>query len=116
MMKRLKINRKILKGLATNAVMALGIIVYASPVFANDINSLKLFTGTSALITAVVGGLTALVGAAGSYFALKAGYAWHAAEPDEAPRKKKELIRTIIVSIVLTCIPSALAWVLGFYK
>ena len=115
-MKRLKINKKILKGLAANAVMAFGIIVYASPVFANDINSLKLFSGTNALITAVVGGMTALIGAAGSFFSLKAGYAWHAAEPDEAPRKKKEFIRTIIISVVLTCIPSLLTWILAFYK
>lgn len=42
-MKRLKINKKILKGFVVNAVMTLGIIVYASPVFANDINSLKFF-------------------------------------------------------------------------
>ena len=115
-MKRLKINKKILKGFVVNAVMTLGIIVYASPVFANDINSLKFFSGTNALITAAVGGLTALIGAAGRFFSLKAGYAWHAAEPDEAPRKKKELIRTIIVSVVLTCIPSILTWILSYYK
>ena len=115
-MKRLKINKKLIKGFAANAAIIFGAVLTASPVFAGDINSLKLFSGTKQLATVATGGLTALISVIGSFFALKTGYAWHIAEDDEKPRKKKAFFATIAITVVLACTPSFVPWLLSFYN
>lgn len=114
-MKRLKINKKLIKGFAANAAIIFGTVLTASPVFAGDINSLTLFSGTKNLATVAVGGLTALISVIGSVVALKTGYAWHIADEDEKPRKKKAFFASIGITVVLACIPSLVPWILSFY-
>lgn len=90
-------------------------VLFSVPVYANGIDSLKLFSGTRNLAAAITGGLTALVAVLTTAFAMKAGTALQTAGEEEKPRKKKELIETIGIGVVLTCIPALITWILAFY-
>lgn len=108
-----KRRKKIVSSLCLVLMMTM---FFTESVWANDISTLKLYSGTNLLITAAVGGLTALIGGCGSFFSIKSGYAYWAAEPDEKSRKKKELIVTVVMTIILTCLPATLTWILSYYK
>lgn len=93
-------------------------LMMTTPVLADtpSIDSLKLYTGTKALITAVGVGVTALI-AAGAVVAVGiAAGKMLAAPEEEKSAKKKALINTIIIGVVATCISGIFTWVLSFYK
>lgn len=74
-----------------------------------------LFTGTQSLIAAAMTAVSTLVAALGGYKGVCAAIAWQAADPEEKPRKKKDVIWTVVITVIGVCIPQLLNWVLGFY-
>lgn len=93
-------------------------IVMASPIYAatSGIENLPLFNGTMNLLTAITAGITAIAGSIGLIFCIKSGIEWNAADEHERPGKQKNLIQTIICTVVVTAIPGTITWILHFYS
>lgn len=82
---------------------------------APSIDTLPLFTGTKNLVAAGTGALTVLIAAGATFFCMKAAALWLAAPEEEKAAKKKNLVNTVIISVIATVIPGVLTWILAFY-
>ncbi len=111
-MRDIKKNRKNIFALLVAAMCAVQTVpVLAAP----SIDTLPLFTGTKNLVAAGTGALTVLIAAGAGFFCLKAAALWLAAPEEEKAAKKKNLVNTVIISVIATVIPGVLTWILAFY-
>ncbi|WP_097006502.1 hypothetical protein [Lacrimispora amygdalina] len=86
--------------------------VFASEV---DFKSTNLYTGTRAVILGATIALTAIVVILTILLALKAGLAWQTAEDQEKPQKKKALIQTIAIGVLIASLSGLVTLILGAY-
>jgi amino acid transporter len=86
-------------------------------VFASDVDfkSTILYTGTRAVIQGATIALTAIVVILTIFLSVKAGVAWQLAEDQEKPQKKKTLIHTIAIGVLLACLGGLITLILGAY-
>lgn len=86
--------------------------VFASEV---DFKSTTLYTGTRAVIQGATIALTAIVVILTIFLSIKAGVAWQLAEDQEKPQKKKVLINTIAIGVLVACLGGLITLILGAY-
>lgn|GEM_PF-1659480 len=90
-------------------------ISFAVPVFATDFTSTTLYTGTVNLLRGATIALTAITVVLTTFFSIKAGIAWQTAEEHDKNQKKKELINTIAIGVIVACISGLVTLILGAY-
>ena len=90
---------------------------FVLPAFANsvDFTQTTLYTGTVNLIWAAVAAMTAITVAVTVVLSIKAGLAWQVANDQEKPQKKKELINTIVIGVIVASLTGVITIILGAY-
>jgi amino acid transporter len=101
-------------------IILMGVVIsicFALPVFASsvDFKETTIFKGTSTLLWAGTAALTAITVAITVFLSLKAGVAWQMAEDQEKAQKKKALIHTIAIGVLIACLGGLITLVLGAY-
>lgn len=78
-------------------------------------NNLILFSGTKNLFAAGTGAVTALVAGMTAFHTAKGIAAMQNAQDEEKPKKKKEIITTLVLGVLGTCASGLVTWILAFY-
>lgn len=78
-------------------------------------NNLILFSGTRNLFAAGTGAVTALVAGMTAFHTAKGIAAMQNAQDEEKPKKKKEIITTLVLGVLGTCASGLVTWILAFY-
>ncbi len=81
----------------------------------NNYNNLILFSGTRNLFAAGTGAVTALVAGMTAFHTAKGIAAMQNAQDEEKPKKKKEIITTLVLGVLGTCASGLVTWILAFY-
>lgn len=82
---------------------------------ATNYNNLILFSGTKNLFAAGTGAVTALVAGMTAFHTAKGIAAMQNAQDEEKPKKKKEIITTLVLGVLGTCASGLVTWILAFY-
>lgn len=92
-------------------------IWFAIPVFASsvDFKQTILFKGSAMLLWAGTAALTAITVAITVFLSIKAGVAWQLADDQEKAQKKKALIHTIAIGVLIACLGGLITLILGAY-
>lgn len=85
--------------------------------FANaiDFTGTNLYTGTRALLRGGTLALTAIVVVLTIFLSIKDGIAWQMADDHEKPQKKKALINTIAIGVLIASLSGLITLILGAY-
>lgn len=74
-----------------------------------------IVTGTKKLVADGTKILTGLVAGVTTVMALFRGIAWQTADDEHKPKHKKEVIDTLKIGVLLTCIMGIVAWIFSYY-
>lgn len=105
-------------GLVRNIVLTIIFnILFIFTSFANsvDFTQTTLYTGTVTLIWAAVAAMTAITVAVTVVLSIKAGLAWQVANDQEKPQRKKDLINTIVIGVIVASLTGLITIILGAY-
>lgn len=101
-------------------IFLIGIVIsicFTLPVFASsvDFKDTTIFKGTATLLWAGTAALTAITVAVTVFLSFKAGIAWQVADDQEKAQKKKALIQTIAIGVLIACLGGLITVILGAY-
>lgn len=105
-------------GLVRNIVLTVIFnILFIFPSFANsvDFTQTTLFKGTVSILSAGIAAFTAITVLVTIFFSVKAGIAWQVADEQTKPQKKKELINTVAIGILVAGLSGLISIILGAY-
>ncbi|MBS6953495.1 MAG: hypothetical protein KH230_09700 [Enterocloster asparagiformis] len=106
-----KINHKILV-----LVMAFGIIMVTPMLaYASGLESTTLFTGTKSLLQDASKAITGISAAITVLFTLMRCVQWQMADEHEKPQKKKAVLNTLAIGVLVVCLSGLITVVLGYY-
>lgn len=80
-----------------------------------DFKATNLFKGTSILLWAGTAALTAITVAITIFLSIKAGMAWQLADDQEKSQKKKVLVNTIAIGVLIASLSGLITLILGAY-
>ncbi|SEU22200.1 hypothetical protein SAMN05443270_3453 [Lacrimispora sphenoides] len=101
-------------------IILMGVVIsicFALPVFASsvDFKQTNLFKGTANILWAGTAALTAITVAVTVFLSIKAGIAWQLADDQEKAQKKKILIHTIAIGVLIASLSGLITLILGAY-
>lgn len=111
------LNKKRYKSVRNIVIVCIFSLCFTITAFASsvDFKETTLFKGTANLLWAGVAALTALAVALTTFFGVKAGIAWQAADDQDKPQKKKALINTVAIGVLVACLTGLITLILGVY-
>lgn len=113
-MNQIKTTFRVLKTILVTLIFNVGFVfsVFAS---GTDFTNTNLYKGTRSLIQGGTIALTAIVVILTIFLSIKAGIAWQIADDQEKPQKKKALINTIAIGVLIASLGGLITLILGAY-